>query len=349
MMNGTMIEISYSLLIAPYQLNIWLGLFLWFTGNIGCIGNMIVYGSRKSRKQAYSIYLFASAIADFHYFNFVLLTRIIQKGFGIPLMNQYVVICKLRQFSTIWGNVVGFSLFAFATIDRLLSAQQLNKFRRWSNRVNLAYKMILLIPLFWFLLIGHRLIFYRINNGNCTPPEGIYSYYDNYFQVIFSSLCPAIGMSILAFLLLKSVRRVAQRRIVPSINISNGSIINQMDKLLTIMLIAESLIAVITYVPYAIELTYENITQHWYKSPLFLAMENVFTELIHLLSYIFFATSFYVSLFSNVAFRRDIKRSLTIEKYYHRDDQTATFTRRVVACLDMSIDVFPIYIHEIII
>src|SRR5215831_4488952 len=98
-MNNTTNSISYSLLIAPYQLNIWFGSFLWIMGNIGCIGNMMVYSSRKLRKRAYSIYLFASALADFHYFNFVLLTRVLQKGFRIPLMNSYTVICKLRQFS----------------------------------------------------------------------------------------------------------------------------------------------------------------------------------------------------------------------------------------------------------
>lgn len=125
-MNNTTERINSSLLIAPFQLNIWLGCFLWIMGNIGCLGNILVFRSRKIRKRAYSIYLLASAFADFHYFNFVLLTRILQKGFQISLVNRYVLVCKLRQFSTIWGNVVGFSLFTFATVDRLLSTQRSN-------------------------------------------------------------------------------------------------------------------------------------------------------------------------------------------------------------------------------
>jgi len=125
-MNNTTNTISYSLLLAPYELNIYFGSFLWITGNLGCIGNMMVFGSREFRKRAYAIYLFAAAIADFHYFNFVLLTRILQNGFQISLMNRYIIVCKLRQFSTIWGNVVGLTLFSFATIDRLLSTQRSN-------------------------------------------------------------------------------------------------------------------------------------------------------------------------------------------------------------------------------
>jgi len=120
---------SSALSIAPCYLNIYFGSFLWLMGNFGCIGNMMVFRSRAFRKRAYSIYLFAAAVADFHYFNFVLMTRILQKGFGISLMNQYLIICKLRQFSTVWGNVVGFSLFTFATLDRLLSTQRANSKR----------------------------------------------------------------------------------------------------------------------------------------------------------------------------------------------------------------------------
>jgi hypothetical protein len=119
-------SISSALLAAPYQLNIWFGSFLWIIGNIGFLGNIIVFRSESFRKRAYSIYLFSAAIADFHYFDFVLLTRVLQKGFQIPLMTRYLVVCKLREFSTIWGNVVGFNLFAFAVIDRLLSAQRSN-------------------------------------------------------------------------------------------------------------------------------------------------------------------------------------------------------------------------------
>ena len=123
-MSNSSDEISNSLLLAPYQLNIWLGGFLWMMGNLGCLGNMLVFRSPKFRRRAYSIYLFSAAIADFHYFNFVLLTRILQKGFRILLMNQYLIICKLRQFSTVWGNVVSFSLFSFAVVDRLLSTDR---------------------------------------------------------------------------------------------------------------------------------------------------------------------------------------------------------------------------------
>lgn len=118
------VRVNATLSALPYLLNIYLGLLLWSMGNLGSVGNMIVFRSRAFQHRAYSIYLFWASIFHFFYFNFVLSTRILQKGFQIALMNRFVLVCKLRQFSTVWGNVVAFSLFALATSDRLLSAQR---------------------------------------------------------------------------------------------------------------------------------------------------------------------------------------------------------------------------------
>lgn len=119
-------EVSSVLKAVPFQLNMWLGSFIWLAGNIGCLGNMIVFRSRSFRRRAYSIYLLAESMSDFIYFNFVLSTRVLQKGFQIPITTRYEAVCKLRQFTSVWGNQVSFTLFAFATIDRLLSAQRDN-------------------------------------------------------------------------------------------------------------------------------------------------------------------------------------------------------------------------------
>jgi len=118
--------VSDALRAAPYQLNIWFGCFLWITGNIGCAGNMIVFRSEAFRQRAYSIYLFCQALSDLLYFDFVLLTRVLERGFQIPITNRYDFLCKTRQFVSVWGNQVSFTLFAFATIDRLLSTQRDN-------------------------------------------------------------------------------------------------------------------------------------------------------------------------------------------------------------------------------
>lgn len=116
--------ISHALLVAPYQLNIWFGLFIFVTGNISTIGNFFVFTSRTFRFRACSIYLIAESICTFFYINYVLVTRIIQKGFQLPIINRYDPICKIRQFLSEYTHQVALTLFIFASIDRLLSTHR---------------------------------------------------------------------------------------------------------------------------------------------------------------------------------------------------------------------------------
>lgn len=127
-MNATSVSKSASvddaLLLAPFQLNIWFGLFIFVTGNISSLGNLIVFTSRSFRARACSIYLVAESFFSFIYFDFVLVTRIIQKCFRLPIINRYEAICKIRQFLSEYTHNVAFALFVLATIDRLLSTQR---------------------------------------------------------------------------------------------------------------------------------------------------------------------------------------------------------------------------------
>ena len=186
--------------------------------------------------------------------------------------------------------------------------------RRWSNRVSLAWKLVIVCCLFWFVLLGHRLIFYRIDEEVCSPPSGFYSVFDNYFQALVSAVAPCLVMPILAVLLLRSIRSVVRRRVVPTATMTTPSMMQQMDNRVKISLLLECLIATITYVPYAIELIYSNLTERQLKSPWRVAWENVLVELIHLLSYVFFASSFYTALLSNVGFRRQVFKAINTTK-----------------------------------
>lgn len=119
-------------------------------------------------------------------------------------------------------------------------------------------------------------------------------------------------MSVLAYLLIRSVRNLVQRQIVPtthtpSIKFPNRTVLQQMDSQLTLMLILQSIISTLAYIPYAIQLIYTHITQYWPKSSLKVAQEVVFVEVIHLFSYAFFASSFYILLVSSSGFRRHLK------------------------------------------
>ncbi|CAF4802134.1 unnamed protein product [Rotaria sp. Silwood1] len=287
--------IDPTLLLTPYQLNIYLGLFI-----------------------------------------FVTVTRIIQKGFRLPIINRYDVVCKIRQFLSQYTHQVAFTLFTLATIDRFLSTHRSNAYRNWSNRVSLAYKIVPSVIVFWFLLVGHRLFLYSNISGVCAAHPGFYEKLDIYFEAIMSGVCPPVVLLILGCALLRNVRQVVHRRIQPTGIVSQALAVSpyyiqQIDAQLTNMLLLQSFVAIPSFFPYGAQNLYSNITEDWYKSPLRLAWETVFIELIRLFSYLFYSTSFYVSFYSSRNFRKAVLQVLRIERFQMSTDSANTRAQMISA------------------
>ncbi|CAF1385137.1 unnamed protein product [Adineta ricciae] len=129
-----------------------------------------------------------------------------------------------------------------------------------------------------------------------------------------------IVLTILGVFIGRSVHHIAQRRrVVPAVTNDGGnhgeqSAIQKMDVQLTIMLFLDIFVAMISFLPYAANLIYGNITGSWSKSALQVAWENVIGEIINLLSYTFFSTSFYVSIISLTGFRDQLLRAIRLKK-----------------------------------
>ncbi|CAF4124029.1 unnamed protein product, partial [Rotaria magnacalcarata] len=119
----------------------------------------------------------------------------------------------------------------------------------------------------YLLFIGHRLILYKAKIRKCAPQSGFYAYFDNYIEIVFTAICPPVAVIVLTYLLIRSVRNVIQRQIISGNNaqvatVAYRSNLEQMDSRLTSMLILQSMIVIITYIPFAAELVYTNVTQN---------------------------------------------------------------------------------------
>ncbi|CAF0741218.1 unnamed protein product [Adineta ricciae] len=317
-MNTTSNSVSEILLATPYKLNVYIGTFLWIAGNFGCLGNLIVFRSRTFFQRAYSIYLLLEALSSLIYFDFLLLTRILQRGFQIPITTRFDPLCKLRQFDSVWNHVVSLSLFTLALVDRILSLQQTDAYRKWSNRADLAYRLALVTVLFWLLFFGHRLVLYSTTNNQCIPRPGVYAVFDEYIEACVTAMCTPIVMIILGICLLRSVRSLIKKKIIPMnesrpVAAIQPSILKKIDSQLAVMLLVQIIIALTTRIPYATYLIYSNLTRYQVKSAYRTAVENITSETVNLMSYSFFTSSFYVSLMTNNGFRRIFKKF--IRKY----------------------------------
>ncbi|CAF1017668.1 unnamed protein product [Adineta steineri] len=309
--------------ILPNLVNVYIGTFLCMMGNIGCIGNIIVFQSQAFRSRAYTIYLFAETIFDIFVIDIVLLTRVIEKGYGIPVYNSpYDFICKIRQTGSYYFVLVSFTFFTLATLDRVLCAQRSNSFRKWSNRVTLAYKMVIISILFWFILLCHRLYVYTAVKSKCNPRFDWYDEIDNYIEAVIMEICPLITVFVLAYLLRRSLRNAIERQTNVAtagtqVNTTKRSQLQQIDSQITLMLLLQSIMAIISFLPYGLYVLYNHITTSWNKSTLQVAIEKIIAELTHTLLYTFFASSFHISMISSSGFRREVKRIVLMQKKIH--------------------------------
>ena len=173
--------------------------------------------------------------------------------------------------------------------------------------------MCLICPLFWLLFFGHRLILYRTSYGRCAALVGAYASFDSYVEASLTAMGTPIVMVILACLLYRSVHSMSQRRVLASssetpVIVMQRTTFRKLETKLTLMLLTQVVIAAVTCIPYASEVIYSNVTVNWAKSSLWRAIESVVIETIRLLSYLFFTTSFYISLITNRGFRHRFKR-----------------------------------------
>jgi hypothetical protein len=204
--------------------------------------------------------------------------------------------------------------------------------RQWSNRVPLAYKIIVVNALFWTLVTSHRLVYYTNSSGSCWSQEGAYMVFDTYLDVSLSVVGSPLVVIVLACLLWHNVRSVTRRRaarinVAPTTLSANLLHNQQVDLPLTLMLFLQSILAIINYVPFGIYILYYMFTDGWIKSPLRVAWEQLVISLIRLSSYLFAAGSFYVSIISNHSFRKQFLSSFQIRRAIHPASLASTSNR----------------------
>ena len=176
--------------------------------------------------------------------------------------------------------------------------------------------------LFWILVTSHRLIFYTNSIGSCWSQNGAYRTFDTFLDVSFSAVGSPFLVIILTLMLWLSVRSVTKRHatrnsVAPAIITPDQSRHQQADLQITTMLLMQSILAIINYVPFGGFILYVMFTDGVIKSPLRVAWENIIIAFIRLSSYLFAAGTFYISIISSHAFRQQFKDSFRMRKPIH--------------------------------
>ncbi|CAF4905069.1 unnamed protein product, partial [Rotaria sp. Silwood1] len=146
--------------LVRYVYSMWL-----IFGVPGCLLDIVIFSRSRLRKTSCCIYFLGTCI-----------NNLITLGSGVgpvvyslnnpnPLVKS-LIFCKVRGY--IFQNNLMLSRWfvSFACIDRYVLSSENVHLRRFGN-VRIAYRVMIIIIIFWSIVCSHRLIFYEIKGNVC--------------------------------------------------------------------------------------------------------------------------------------------------------------------------------------
>jgi hypothetical protein len=205
-MSLTVVEINFII----QQLNIYIGLFIFITGVIGGLLNIIIFTTLKTfRETSCGFYLIVTSIFNVSHAIFALITRILDSGFSINLTHLSWS-CKIRTFlsqSCVLLSLTGMSL---VTIDQFLS---MTTYRHLSS-LKSAHRHIIIACCLWFFHGIFALIYWDTPTGICVQINVSYVKYLSYFYLpVLLGCLPIVIMVTFSLLAFFNIRTLASRQI----------------------------------------------------------------------------------------------------------------------------------------
>ena len=286
---------------------------------LGTIGNgFIIILFSKHRKNACSMYLLSGAVMNAVFLTFNILLILYTSYYGDPTLLS-LDFCRSRFYlSHVWGQMARYFI-VLACIDRFILTCIHSRFRGLC-RPSVAWCLMAIITIIWYLFGIHIPIMTKIENGRCGQFGTYYIVYTVYFSTV-TSLVPPAMMAIFGTMAYRNIKQLHQR-VQPIANIAirePGNItIHQRDRDLLAMLLAEVTVYIVSAILYPCILLETSVTNlmNVQKSLEHMRIETFITFFTAFLGYTNSAAPFYVYLIASRAFRRDVKQ--LVKKIWRR-------------------------------
>lgn len=183
--------------------------FVLLLGNIGSILSCLTLSQPSLRKNRCAMYFLAASIIQFFSYNFALITRMLHFGYNIQTVNRVLWFCKFRfYFSIVLATVARYHII-LAYIDRYFTSSLNENHRRWISKT-IALRLIIINTILWPLMSVHILIFYKIENGQCSPGNNIYNVFFSIYIAIDTGILPLSLTLVFGLLTFKNLRQIKQ-------------------------------------------------------------------------------------------------------------------------------------------
>ncbi|CAF2634396.1 unnamed protein product [Rotaria sp. Silwood2] len=286
---------------------------IWLIGNFGSIINCFIFSQRSLRKNPCVMYLLASSVAQFLTFNFALLTRILYMGYNIQIVNTLLWYCKFRYYFFYISVAIPRYYIILASVDRYFVSSSDIYWRRWSSS-KIAMRLIICSFLFWCLMNIQVLVFYEIQDDNCSFRNGVYAIFFSVYLLIESGIFPPLMMLIFGFLTVNNIRKSKRTtRPLSAANVigyGHFTGMSRKDLQFSKMLLNQICLWIILNIPNPCYLLYQTITINDTKSSLRLSVESFISNMTYFFIYLEFSLTFFVYTLSSSLFRREFNQLL---------------------------------------
>ncbi|CAF1646673.1 unnamed protein product [Adineta ricciae] len=230
-----------------------------------------------------------------------LLLRILNVCFGLDYSRTSLIWCKSRiTFAGIFG-FISFSCACLSTIDQYLITSREVSLRR-KSQIKWTYRIVVILIILTWMHSIPSFLFFDISPVShiCTYTNVIYGVY----VPIFSFLCLCfIPVSILIVFGCLTCRNIQQTR-----NLTE----DHFDRQLTKTIIIQVILIIISQTPYATYNAYIFFSTGITKSSTRIDIENFLYIITALMAYEYYASTFYIFLFSSKRFRQAVKQRICL-------------------------------------
>jgi hypothetical protein len=282
-------------------------------GAIGLIFNVLIFTRPALRREPCTLYFFSSTCFNLFVVFIIVPVRTVSTGFNMEMANYNLGICKIEFFAFYVIRVISCWLIAFACVDRYFHSSPNIRIRRLSSlktaRVAIGFTTIIMTILYCHMIVYYEITYTSDQFGNitsaCNARQGIYRTFIALWHMTFYSLCPCFLMFLFGFLTINNIRRPSQVR--PIIG-ENSGLGRRTETQLLRMLTAQSLLTIISTLPFSIYRLYASFTANVVKDPLRIAQENLASQTINVISYFAHTSSFYLYTLTGSIFRKELFR-----------------------------------------
>jgi hypothetical protein len=215
-----------------------------------------------------------------------------------------ILFCKLRGYIFQISLMLSRWFVAFACIDRYASSSNRVWLRSYA-RPTIAYRIIVLIIIFWSIICSHRVIFYEIQGNLCgiLTNTGA-AIYHSVYVIVGGGVLPATIMIVCALLIRRNLAFKQSKRIQQIAKEQRKSSVDQQVlRLLFIQIISY----IIFTIPQLCNLVFNAISSTIpNRSSERLAIERFVAFMAELMLYMFPVTSFYLYSLTSRTFRSEL-------------------------------------------